>query len=62
MKRKLYEAPAAEVVAVQQQLQLLAGSNPAPNSASFDDYEDGGSIWAREDDFEDFLQDENSKY
>jgi len=62
MKRKLYETPAAEVVAVQQQLQLLAGSNPAPNSASFEDYQDGDFSWARENDFEDFLQDENSQY
>jgi hypothetical protein len=45
MKRKHYEAPAAEVVAVQQQLQLLAGSNPAPNSASIDDYENGEFSW-----------------
>lgn len=38
-KRK-YERPTMQVVEVKQQAQLLAGSNPAPNQASFEDYEE----------------------
>ena len=34
-----------QIVEVRQQPQLLAGSNPAPNSASIDDYEDGEFTW-----------------
>ena len=45
MKRKVYESPAMQIVEVRQQPQLLAGSNPAPNSASIDDYEDGVFSW-----------------
>ena len=45
MKRKEYESPTMEVVEVKQQAQLLAGSNPAPNSASIDDYEYGEFSW-----------------
>ena len=45
MKRKEYEKPTMEVVELQQQQQLLAGSNPAPNSATIDDYEDGEFTW-----------------
>lgn len=45
MKRKVYESPAMQIVEVRQQPQLLAGSNPAPNSASIDDYEDGEFTW-----------------
>ena len=45
MKRKEYERPTMEVVELQQQQQLLAGSNPAPNSATIDDYEDGEFTW-----------------
>ena len=45
MKRKEYESPTMQVVEVRQQPQLLAGSNPAPNSASIDDYEDGEFTW-----------------
>ena len=44
MKRKEYEKPTMQVVEVKQQAQLLAGSNPAPTGAEFDDYEDGGTI------------------
>jgi hypothetical protein len=45
MKKKEYERPTMDVVEVKQQMQLLAGSNPAPNSASIDDYENGGFTW-----------------
>lgn len=63
MKKKDYLKPTVQVVNLQQQLQLLAGSNPAPNSASIEDYQDGDFSWeARENDFEDFLQVENSQY
>ena len=58
MKKKEYERPTMQVVQLQQQQQLLAGSNPAPNSASIEDYKDGDFSWAREDDFQDFDLDE----
>ena len=61
MKKKEYERPTMQVVKLEQQPQLLAGSNPAPNSASIDDYQDGSfswAEWAREDDFQDFDLDE----
>ena len=45
MKRKKYEVPTMDVVEVKQQAQLLAGSNPAPNQASIDDYENGSFTW-----------------
>lgn len=45
MKKKFYEKPSVEVVVLNQQQQLLAGSNPAPNQASFDDYKDGEFSW-----------------
>ena len=45
MKRKEYEKPSVEVVVMKQQPQLLAGSNPAPNQASFDDYEEVPFTW-----------------
>ena len=46
MKRKEYEKPTMQVVELQQQPQLLAGSDKAaPTGAEFDDYEDGGSVW-----------------
>ena len=45
MKKKEYERPTTKVVQLKQQPQLLAGSNPAPNSASIDDYENGGFTW-----------------
>jgi len=62
MKKKQYLRPSVEVVELRQQQHLLAGSNSAPNSASFEDYQDGDFSWARENDFEDFLQDENSEF
>jgi hypothetical protein len=43
MKKKDYEKPTMQVVEVKQQPQLLAGSTP--NSASIDDYENGGFSW-----------------
>ena len=33
-----------QVVQLKQQPQLLAGSNPAPNSASIDDYEEDNTF------------------
>ena len=45
MKKKKYEKPSLEVVVLKQQQQLLAGSNPAPNQASIDDYEEGEFTW-----------------
>ena len=45
MKKKEYERPTMQVVKLKQQPQLLAGSNPAPNSASIQDYEDGDFSW-----------------
>ena len=43
-KKEKFEKPSIEVFELQQQQQLLAGSNPAPNSATIDDYEDGGEF------------------
>lgn len=48
MKKKEYERPTMQVVQLQQKPTLLAGSNPAPNSASIDDYEDGEFSWEEE--------------
>ena len=45
MKRKKYEVPTMQVVEVKQQAQLLAGSNPAPNQATIDDYQNGEFSW-----------------
>ena len=45
MKKKEYERPTMQVVQLKQQPQLLAGSKPAPNSASIDDYEEGEFSW-----------------
>ena len=45
MKKKEYERPTMQVVQLNQQPTLLAGSNPAPNSASIDDYEEGEFSW-----------------
>lgn len=39
-KKQFYEKPSMKVFELKQQPQLLAGSNPAPNSASFEDYEE----------------------
>ena len=58
MKKKEYQSPTVDIVELKQQQQLLAGSNPAPNQASIDDYENGAFSWAREDDFQDFDLDE----
>jgi hypothetical protein len=44
-KKQFYEKPSVEVVVMNQKPTLLAGSNPAPNSASFDDYENGDFSW-----------------
>ena len=44
-EKKKFEKPSIQVVELQQQQQLLAGSNPAPNSAEIDDYEDGKFSW-----------------
>lgn len=43
-KRK-YEKPSMEVFELKQETQLLVGSNPAPTSASVDDYQDGSFSW-----------------
>ena len=43
MKKKQYEKPSVEVVVLNQQTQLLAGSTP--NQASIDDYEEGEFSW-----------------
>ena len=45
MKKKEYERPTMQVFDLKQQPQLLAGSNPAPNQASIDDYEEGNFSW-----------------
>ena len=57
MKKKEYERPTMQVVKLEQQQQLLAGS-AVTKSASIEDYEDGDFSWAREDDFQDFDLDE----
>jgi len=45
-EKKKYEKPSMKVFELKQQTQqLLAGSNPAPNSATIDDYEDGEFTW-----------------
>ena len=44
MKKK-FEKPSMQVIELQHEQQLLAGSNPAPNSATIDDYEDGEFTW-----------------
>jgi len=44
-EKKKYEKPSMKVFELKQQQQLLAGSNPAPNSATIDDYEDGEFTW-----------------
>lgn len=45
MKKKLYEKPSMRVFELRQKPALLAGSNPAPNSGSIDDYQDGTFSW-----------------
>ena len=44
MKKKEYERPTMQVVQLQQQPTLLAGSNPAPSSASFEAYEEDNTF------------------
>ena len=44
-KKREYEKPSMQVFDLKQQPQLLAGSNPAPNQASIDDYEEGNFSW-----------------
>jgi len=44
-KKQFYEKPSMQVIELQQRTMLLAGSNPAPNSATIDDYEDGEFTW-----------------
>ena len=43
MKKKEYEKPTTQVVQLKQQPTLLAGSTS--NSASIEDYQDGGNPW-----------------
>ena len=42
-EKKKFEKPSIQVVELQQQQQLLAGS-PAPNSATIDDYEEDNTF------------------
>ena len=44
-EKKKYEKPSQRVIELQHRTMLLAGSNPAPNSASIDDYKDGVFSW-----------------
>lgn len=44
-KKQFYEKPAMQVVKLKQQPTLLAGSNPAPNQAIIDDYEEVMFSW-----------------
>lgn len=44
-KKRLYEKPAMQVVKLKQKPALLAGSNPAPNQATIEDYQDGSFTW-----------------
>ena len=39
-EKEKFEKPSMQVIELQQRTMLLAGSNPAPNSAQIDDYED----------------------
>lgn len=45
IKKRLYEKPSMKVVLLKCQPQLLAGSNPAPNQATIEDYQDGSFTW-----------------
>ena len=45
MKKKEYERPTMQVVKLKQQPTLLAGSNPVPNQAIIDDYEEVSFTW-----------------
>ena len=44
-KKKKFEKPSMQVIELQQRTMLLAGSNPAPNQAIFDDYEEVPFSW-----------------
>ena len=45
MKKKQYLKPSMRTFELRQKPALLAGSNPAPNSGSIDDYQDGTFSW-----------------
>ena len=46
MNKKTYKTPTMQVVKLQHQSHILAGSEvAAPTSASFDDYKDGDFDW-----------------
>ena len=45
MKRKDYEKPSMRTFELKQKPALLAGSNPAPNQATIEDYQDGSFTW-----------------
>ncbi len=45
MKEKDYQKPTMEVVKLCQQCGILAGSNPASDNASIDDYEENTLTW-----------------
>jgi hypothetical protein len=45
MKKKEYERPTMQVFELKQKPALLAGSNPAPNQATIEDYQDGSFTW-----------------
>ena len=44
-EKKKYEKPSMRVHELKQRARLLVGSNPAPTSASFEDYGDGEFSW-----------------
>ena len=44
-KKREYEKPSMRVFDLKHKPSLLAGSNPAPNSGSIDDYQDGTFSW-----------------
>ena len=45
MRKKEYERPTMQVFELKQKPALLAGSNPAPNQATVEDYQDGSFTW-----------------
>ena len=45
MRKKEYERPTMQVFELKQKPALLAGSNPAPNQATIEDYQDGSFTW-----------------
>ena len=44
-KKRLYEKPSMRTFELRQKPALLAGSNPAPNQATVEDYQDGEFSW-----------------